>query len=361
MGLQPTFSQNLSSEDKEKIRYEAASFIGEFELLLNTLALPDLSKLERDELIGNSYVKSGNQIFTNKDVVVEDDIDPNYFSHAGVKDVNVDRYLRDLDIFYLKSETPTIEFSNIIASDVKQKDYVYLEVYFESQFKSKHVTIKKPYQKTKRVATLMAKKKGRNWEMLIASVVFYDPLVHKVNTKGKILNILPAKTEVKPTLTNDPLPTRSGSSSSFVFPSAKIVTIGAGLGYGFGLNQVGLGIHGQYYFADYLVGQMGFHFYEKEDTQKNWSFNLNANYYFETNSSTQPYFILGLNVLKQTVNPDGQANSKSFSGLNIGAGIDFEQENNLVYFGHMKFATTESTDLKNHFLIMVGVRYKLKW
>ncbi len=361
MGLQPVFSQNLSSEDKEKIRYEAASFIEEFELLLNTLALPDLSKLERDELIGNSYVKSGNQIFTNKDVVVEDDIDPNYSSYTKVKDVNVDRYLKDLDIFYVKSEAPTIEFSNIITSNVKQDDYVYLEVYFESQFKSRHVTIKKPYQKTKRVATLMARKKSRNWEMLIASVVFYDPLIHKVNTKGKILNIIPTRSENKTTVKSDPMPIPVTTSSSFVFPSAKIVTIGAGLGYGFGLNQVGLGIHGQYYFADYLVGQMGFHFFEKEDTKENWSFNLNANYYFETNSPTQPYVILGLNVLKQTIIEEKKEKSGSFAGMNIGAGIDFEQANNIIYFGHMKFATTNSTDLSSHFLLMVGLRYKIKW
>ena len=177
----PAKAQKLSEKEKKIIQYEAEMFIKEYQLLLNTIISTSLNRLEVEELIQNSYTQTGNRIFLNHNVIIEDDIDPNYYSSAKVKDVKVSKYLNDLDLFYSKSATThSITFSDMLSSEVKEKDYIYVEVYFKSEFLGRHITINTPYKSTERIATIIAKKNLREdiWEMTIASIVFYDPVKH---------------------------------------------------------------------------------------------------------------------------------------------------------------------------------------
>ncbi|UZR92603.1 hypothetical protein [Chondrinema litorale] len=176
----PLYSQQLDDKEKKIIQYEAEMFIKEYQLLLNTIISSSLNRLEVEEIILNSYTQTGNRIFLNEEVIVEDDIDPSYFNASRVKDVKVSKYLNDLDLFYSKSNFPTIEFSEMLSSEVKQKAYIYVEVYFKSKFGGNHNTINNPYQDTERIATIVATKNLREdvWEMSIASIVFYNPKIH---------------------------------------------------------------------------------------------------------------------------------------------------------------------------------------
>jgi|GEM_PF-4234801 len=175
-------SQNLTELDKQTIKFEAEQFLQEYQLLLNNLNSPALSRYEVKTLMENSYIESPNQIFLDANVILEDDVNPTNTNKKkqNVKDVTIDKYLNDLDIFYEKSITPTIEFSEVASSEVKQKEYIYLEVYFKSWFKGKHNVNKTTYQPTERVATIIATKSGEydKWEMSIASIVFYTPEKH---------------------------------------------------------------------------------------------------------------------------------------------------------------------------------------
>ena len=126
---------SLSKGDINEIKYLSEAFIEEFELLLNTVVDPELGEYKRNEISVNSYnPASGNQIFVDGDVIIEDDIDPNYYDFQRVKDSPVKKYLNDLDLFYEKSVEPTINFSDIETFSIGVKDYVYAVVYFKSFF-----------------------------------------------------------------------------------------------------------------------------------------------------------------------------------------------------------------------------------
>jgi len=370
IGLNSAGAQILSLKDKEKIRYEAKEFISEFEVLMNMLASPGLSKYDRDIIKKNSFRSSPNQIFLDNKVIIEDDIDPgNYRAVKNTKDLQVERYLNDLDLFYSKSSDKTISFSKIKTSDVKKKSYVFLEVYFESKFKGKHITINKPYRPTKRVATIIARKVGKKWKMLIGSIVFYNPTKHPfVTSKNKPVEVTTNTKEEQPSVKIvsrkdiDPVPKDVRRIRE------RIITLGANLGYGFVFNQASIGANAQVYLADYLAGEMLFNYFatQQEANIKRWSLDTNINYVFDIEGADKiPYALIGLNFLKERreeVNDDdddepiSEIVKNTYTGLNLGAGMEFISQKNMVYFGQAKYTTGE----QNHFLFTVGFRFKFK-
>lgn len=168
----------LTEEDKKAIKYESRDFMREFNSLLNLITDPSIESVKRKELISNSYKPSGNQIFLNDKVIIEDDIDPNFFDYNAEKNSEVPKYLNDLDLFYEKSVEPSITIDKIETFDVSKKDFIFLPVYFEVVYTGKHIVIDKPYKPVKRIATIMAQKERGLWKPLIVSIVFYNPAIH---------------------------------------------------------------------------------------------------------------------------------------------------------------------------------------
>jgi len=377
-------AQSLTEKDKTRIKYEAKEFITELEILMNMIATPGLSKYDRDLIKANSYQSSANQIFLNDKVIIEDDINPeNYRYGSGVKDLQVPRYLNDLDLFYRKSDEKSIVFSDMKTSDVKKKEYIFLEVYFESRFKGRHLTIDQKYQPTKRVATIIAKKEGRNWKMLIGSIVHYDPSKHDfVEAKEKPLVVNNKKTNKDPNVKVvsreeiEPIPNEVPRIRERIF------SLGANLGYGFVFNQASIGANAQVYVADYLTTDLMFNYFASQKidgtSEKRWSIDTNMSYVFEIDGADKiPYVITGLNFLRfnrteEISNPDfepdednddgdnprtiTESDRNTFVGFNIGAGMEFISQKNMVYFGQVKYTTGE----QNHFLLTVGFRFKFK-
>ena len=355
-------AQSLNSDDKEKIQYEAEQFIKELELLMNTIASPGLSKFDRDKLKENSYTESANQIFLDNKVIVEDDIDPGYYQSSNkVKDLSVERYLNDLDLFYSKSNNPTISFNEIKTSEVKQKDYIFIEVYFKSIFEGKHQTIFQNYKPTERVATIIARKDGRNWKMLIGSIVFYNQYLHPfVEQKKEIPAIKPEVLE--PVIINENHTGGGPVPKDVPVIKERIVAFGASLGFGIGFNQAGIGAHTQVYLADYLAGNLQFNYFipkSIEDiTENRWGIDTDLNYVFEMEGATKiPYALIGLNFIKKSQKEGDNPPEKNVSaGVSLGGGLEFEAEKNMVYFGELKYTTGD----ESHFLIKAGFRFKFK-
>ncbi|WP_020528840.1 Ser-Thr-rich GPI-anchored membrane family protein [Flexithrix dorotheae] len=185
--------QELTEEDKKAIKFRSETFIKEFESLLILISDPSLEPYKRKEIMVNSFSQNANQLFLNGDVIIEDDIDPDYTNNSKKqKNVKIERYLNDLDLFYEKSIEPTISFSNIITSEVSKGDYVFLAVYFESEFRGKNIAINHPYTKNTRVATIKAEKKNGLWYPLIVSIVFYNPTLHPMfNEALNVPEIIP--------------------------------------------------------------------------------------------------------------------------------------------------------------------------
>jgi|GEM_PF-1486172 len=174
MLLTAAVAQDLTVKEGAEISYQAKNAITELQDLLNFVTFADLPPNELKEVIANSYSASKNQIFYNKEVVVEDDIDP--ANRLGrTRDLDVEKYLNTLDVFYEKTIDASISFSNIQVSNVKKKDFIYIKVYFESHFGGKYKKTGAVYQPVKRMAQLRAERAGTRWKARIIGISFYDP------------------------------------------------------------------------------------------------------------------------------------------------------------------------------------------
>ena len=166
-----------TKRDKDEVTFQAKNKINSFLDLLGTLTTSGLTELERNSIIQNSYLPNQDQIFFNDEIIIEDDIDPRHISAETTTDLKVERYLRDMDLFYSKTDTArTISFTRIITSPVLEgKDYPYIKAFFTSTFRGKHSQFDVPYRSTQRVAELRAEKIDGKWRTYITRLGFLRP------------------------------------------------------------------------------------------------------------------------------------------------------------------------------------------
>ena len=175
-GLLPAQAQPVTRRDNEEIKLLATRKVEKgLNDLFNTLSFEDLGEFERKSIITDSYSASGNKLFYNADVILEDDIQPDRVSSKNVLDMIVDKYLTNLDLFYSKGIERTIFFTNVGVSNLKKADYYYVKVFFTSTFKGKHKQLPKPYESTQRVAEVRAERNGKKWVVSISRVAFVPP------------------------------------------------------------------------------------------------------------------------------------------------------------------------------------------
>lgn len=166
----------VTKRDKDEIIFQAKNKIDNLANLLNALSTNGLSESERNSITRNSYLPNQDQIFYDDAIIIEDDVDPKHTAYDKTADLKVDRYLRDLDLFYSKSDSATIKFSRSITSAVLEgKDYPYLKVFFTSTFAGKHSQFANPYQSVQRVAELRADKIDGKWRTSITRLGFLRP------------------------------------------------------------------------------------------------------------------------------------------------------------------------------------------
>ncbi|MFD2570171.1 hypothetical protein ACFSUS_05965 [Spirosoma soli] len=188
----------ITGRDRNEITFQAKNTIKNLEELLG-LIVTVTSEAELDKAIKDSYLPNENQIFYNDGVVVEDDIDPTHTSSKNTADLPVDRYLKNLLIFYSKSDTSTIKFSRIITSSlIEGKAYLYVKVFFTSTFNGKYNDqtnnqINVAYQPVQRVAELRTEKVNGKWRTLIVRLGFPQPDESLTN-------------ETKPVISNNSIP-----------------------------------------------------------------------------------------------------------------------------------------------------------
>ncbi|QJD78879.1 hypothetical protein [Spirosoma rhododendri] len=166
-----------NKRDRDEITFQAKNTIKELEATLNMLTDTSLTESERTTIIENCYLPNQNKLFLNDAVVIEDDIDPRHRSASTTADLQVDRYLRDLGLFYVKT-TPqaTIAFTQQIATAIQQgKEHPYIKVFFLSTFKGKRSDSDTLYQPNQRVAELRPEKVDGKWRTYITRLAFPQP------------------------------------------------------------------------------------------------------------------------------------------------------------------------------------------
>jgi hypothetical protein len=169
---QTSAAQSLSRKDADEIRVLAREKIKALNDLLNAISNDDLSNYERRYMMMNSYMPGNDQIFFNDGVIVEDDLDPNHVSSAPGLDTPIEKYLSNFDLFYTKSETNTVEFSNLVVSDVKMNKYAFVKVSYTQLFKAKNSSNPTPYQAVSRIAELRADKVQGAWAVYLTGIAF---------------------------------------------------------------------------------------------------------------------------------------------------------------------------------------------
>jgi len=145
--------------------------IKEYELLLNVIASTGFSEEERKEVIANSYTAgSGQQLFLDKNVIIESDIDPSEMQ-GKVKDYSIKKYLGDFTLFYSKSENPSVSFEEVYV--VGKVDGGLIKVNFLSMFSGQHIVKKRTYPRQKRTALVRLFPDPINkWKPLIVEIDF---------------------------------------------------------------------------------------------------------------------------------------------------------------------------------------------
>lgn len=168
-----SYAQNNTLEvalDKA-VENTLVQLIKEYELLLNVIASTGLSEEERKQVIANSYIQgSGQQLFMDKNVIIESDIDPTE-KEGKISDYAVKKYLGDFALFYSKSEIPSVSFEKIYVAG--KVDGGLVKVNFESKFSGQHIVKKKAYAVQKRTALVRLFPDPVNkWKPLIVEVDF---------------------------------------------------------------------------------------------------------------------------------------------------------------------------------------------
>jgi tetratricopeptide (TPR) repeat protein len=166
------YSQDISPKESEEIRLAAKKKVNNYKDLLNFIADESIGDAEKSAAIEDCYGASNTKVFHNAEAIIEDDINPKNFNSSSFQDLSVEKYLNNLDVLYTKSSENTIELTVTKVSNVKKADYLYIKVYFESFFGSKHKTINSPYQKTLRVAELKVEKINKKWITNITKIAF---------------------------------------------------------------------------------------------------------------------------------------------------------------------------------------------
>ncbi|MBX2843235.1 MAG: hypothetical protein KTR26_15805 [Flammeovirgaceae bacterium] len=169
-----------NSDDIKEIKFSGMQLIKEYEQLLNLISNTDVGYAKQGEIIKNSYQKGfGQQIFKSGEVVVENNLNPEWTKEDKIKDLTVADYLNKFNLFYSKSDQNSVVFQNIETSPIRQEEYIYLEIYYESIFKGRHLNYNLPYQMNRRVATIEAQRlSGNSWDLKIVGVTFYNPVIH---------------------------------------------------------------------------------------------------------------------------------------------------------------------------------------
>lgn len=166
---------SVTVSDAIEMRVKSESLMKrEFKELLDNISTNESSQNTKDVITG-SHSGTVNKIFLNSKVVVEDDINPSFKSTATSREVTIDQYLGDFDLFYKKTESPSVFLNDFRTSNVKKLTDLYVRVYFKSLFKSMNRYSDTAYTENNRVAEIRFLKVNKRWTPYIVSISFFKP------------------------------------------------------------------------------------------------------------------------------------------------------------------------------------------
>jgi tetratricopeptide (TPR) repeat protein len=164
--------QNLTPKDRDEIRSKAIGLVKDYEQMLNVLATKGTTSSDVQDILNQALSEEGRMFWDSK-VNIEDDIYSLKADSGDPKDVSIQKYINDWDLFYTKGYDESVQFLDLRLSDLFHKEYSYIKVYFASQFKNKHQDFDMIYPIRRRVALIRFEKKNDQWQAWINGISFY--------------------------------------------------------------------------------------------------------------------------------------------------------------------------------------------
>jgi tetratricopeptide (TPR) repeat protein len=175
LGFSKANAQNLdlTPRERDQLKSQSIALVKEFEQLLNVLSHKATTSSDAQDIVVLATADNQTRIFADPKVVLEDDLYSIQADSVEPKDVSIQKYLNDWDLFYTKGFEETVSFSDLRISDFAFKGYLYLKVYYVSQFKNKHKYFDKNYVTKRRVATIRFDKKNGMYVGYINGISFF--------------------------------------------------------------------------------------------------------------------------------------------------------------------------------------------
>ena len=146
---------------------------------------------------------------------------------------------------------------------------------------------------------------------------------------------------------------------AFAFAQEKgALRAGAGLAYGFDVEELGFNLGAEYFITDNISGGLNYTIFFVEDPASFNEFNIDGRYYFSSDK-IQPFALLG--IQSATTKFEGSILGVPFNikdsevGLNIGGGAVFPISEKFGVNTQLKY----STAFDCQFVIQAGLLYRI--
>lgn len=150
------------------------------------------------------------------------------------------------------------------------------------------------------------------------------------------------------------------TGSSEILAQEGTITVGPGLAYGSEVENLGIKVDGYYTINEEFRAGLDLLYYFPDSEGgvdvNYFGFNINGHYVFYNEEEITAYGLAGINVLRVKAEFNGNSNTDSEAGLNLGAGIEYAQDFGDL-FGELKLAGLGG-DL-DQFVIGAGVRFAI--
>jgi outer membrane protein X len=135
--------------------------------------------------------------------------------------------------------------------------------------------------------------------------------------------------------------------------------LGAGFGWGSEIEELGIGINGEFFVKDNISINPGFIFFLVDDgpfdKQNFWTFNANGNFYFHDSESVSVYGIGGLNLSTYSYEFGDNEDSNTELGINLGIGSNFDVGGSVMPYAELKYVLGDFDQL----VLFFGAKFNL--
>ena len=143
------------------------------------------------------------------------------------------------------------------------------------------------------------------------------------------------------------------------FATQAQTRVGAFLAYGTEVENLGVGVNGEFYFNDKITLVPSFTFYMTDDSPgvntSLWEANINGQFFFASEQTALIYGLAGLNYTHSKVEILDETDRNGELGINIGVGADFDINSDIVPFAQLKYVISDFDQL----VLSGGVRFTL--